>query len=271
MIRSILLQSLWAFPLLFCISCKNDPKTTDNNTTDSTSEITVVETPAFEIKNLKKTIGDCATENNCLEVIVDYPFLNGVKPAIQDRINGAIAQEIIASLDMGDTTGTITIGQAILEWANVFQEYLSEDPGERVVFTYQCEGKGRIYENYAITELPASTYTGGAHPNYYIYLSTYNLTTGDVIELEDIIVDNKAFNTIVEKAFYDFIEADGERPIEKENYFWDKGFYLPANFAITEKGLQFIYNPYEITAYALGSFDFMVPYADLEGIIDLPK
>jgi Protein of unknown function (DUF3298)/Deacetylase PdaC len=252
--------------MLLCYSCKNEPKLN----TDESTTAPIVFNPNFEKKTITQKIGDCEKNEACLDISIQYPLLTGVKADVQDTINKYILNEVIESMQIGDSTGLSTIEQATQLWVDMYKEYLSEDIDEQVKLSYDLEGSGYIYKHYAVTELPVYTFTGGAHPNHYTSLSNYNLNTGKLIEMEDIIADSTAFRAIVAKAFYDFIGSLNEDASDKDTYFWGKAFYLPSNFAIKEKGLYFLYNPYEIAAYALGSQEFTVPFSELGATIKLP-
>lgn len=253
--------------LLFNCSCKNSTQTQSSS---SEPEV-VVDNPVFQKKTVEKKIGNCETDNSCLEMITTYPTLTGVKPEIQKKINNSILEEVVGTMELENEIkpGPFAIDSATQKWIDVYTEYLNEDIQDRVAMTFQLDGKGTIYKHYAVTELPISTYTGGAHPNYLSLFSNYNLNTGELIEMEDIVTDSIAFNKAVEKAFQMEIKEKGT-DADEDLYFWGKPFYLPANYAITEKGLYFIYNPYEIAAYAFGITEFTVAYEDLEGAIKLP-
>ena len=52
-----------------------------------------------------------------------------------------------------------------------------------------------------------------------------------------------------------------------ENYFFENGkFNLPENFYISNKGLVFLYNPYEIKPYVAGTTELVIPFANLKKI-----
>ncbi|MFT4667433.1 MAG: hypothetical protein ACI8YQ_002243 [Polaribacter sp.] len=262
------LRYLLILCLLFNFSCKDTPKTT---TTSASEPKANVNNPAFRQKTVEKKIGDCGEGSDCLEVTATYPILSGVKAEIQEKINNDIMEEVIASMEIEQEVkpGPFAIDSATQQWVEAYQEYLNEDLQYRVAMTFQLDGKGSIYKHYAVTELPVSTYTGGAHPNYLSLFSNYNLNTGALIEMEDIISDSIAFKKVVEKAFKQAVEKK-EGDLDMSLYFWDKPFYLPANYAITEKGLYFVYNPYEVAPYAFGLTAFTVAYKDLEGLVKLP-
>ncbi|MNL65691.1 hypothetical protein D3C87_1900590 [compost metagenome] len=53
----------------------------------------------------------------------------------------------------------------------------------------------------------------------------------------------------------------------KDKYFFENDtFSLNQNFTITEKGLKFLYNPYEIKAYVYGTTELLIPFAELKDI-----
>ena len=49
--------------------------------------------------------------------------------------------------------------------------------------------------------------------------------------------------------------------------FPDLKFDLPQNIAVVKEGIRFLYNPYEMTAYALGEFDLLLTWEQLGGLI----
>ncbi|MDT9252441.1 RsiV family protein [Limnospira sp. PMC 1280.21] len=51
-----------------------------------------------------------------------------------------------------------------------------------------------------------------------------------------------------------------------ENGFWvtDSTFYLPQQFGLNDKGLIFVFNPYEISPYVMGAHEIVIPYEALK-------
>jgi hypothetical protein len=89
-----------------------------------------------------------------------------------------------------------------------------------------------------------------------------------VIQLEDLIIAGgmekltSVGNTI-------FRKQEGLTPTQSlDNYsFENNKFSLNTNFLITDKGLMFFYNTYEIRSYAEGPMELLLPYASLKGIL----
>jgi hypothetical protein len=40
------------------------------------------------------------------------------------------------------------------------------------------------------------------------------------------------------------------------------------NFCITKKGILFLYNPYEIAAYAMGEIELFIPFEELKTVVN---
>jgi hypothetical protein len=116
------------------------------------------------------------------------------------------------------------------------------------------------YETYA--------YTGGAHPNSNSSFYTFDLESGRMLTLADMVSDTTALLSVVENAFRKNQELLPQNNLEEQGYFLRDGrFFLPANVGMSREGMVFYYNPYEIAAYALGPIQVTVPYEQLNGIL----
>ncbi|MBC8152828.1 MAG: DUF3298 domain-containing protein, partial [Bacteroidetes bacterium] len=101
--------------------------------------------------------------------------------------------------------------------------------------------------------LETYAYTGGAHPNTYRTLLSFDRHTGQPLHLTDFVSDTTGLLPMVEQAFRDKQGVRSDQSLEDEGYFLRDGrFFLPENVAAGRDGLIFYYNPYEIAAYALG-------------------
>ncbi len=110
------------------------------------------------------------------------------------------------------------------------------------------------------------SYLGGAHPNSYQTYLNFNRKTGELIQLEDITLDQEAVLNVAEQQFRTTYNLSPEDPLTKAGLF-ENELVLPKNFAITNKGLIFLYNPYEIGPYAAGYYEFTIPWESLAGLV----
>lgn len=107
------------------------------------------------------------------------------------------------------------------------------------------------------------SYHGGAHGTYVEAYCSLDRKTGKIIGEADIFVDSAsdALATIIREALK---HSASEVSDEVDASSLDEVLYatnddlINDNFIITATGLRYYYNPYEIAAYAYGSF-----YADL--------
>ena len=117
------------------------------------------------------------------------------------------------------------------------------------VFSNQNEVLTISYEN--------DGFSGGAHGYYNILFKNFDLKNNAVIQLSDVFIDvNKIdWNKILMKNF--------KNPDQKEMLLVDK---IPVNnnFYFDSQNITFVYNQYEITAYAAGVVEISIPFAELK-------
>lgn len=111
-------------------------------------------------------------------------------------------------------------------------------------------------------------YTGGAHGLYGSVNYTYDLQSEKLISLEDLFVMN--FESILETAINEQLRSDLN--LLPDALLSDEGFFVEVvtatpNFMLSETGITFHYNIYEIAPYAAGSIDITVPYDEILAII----
>ncbi len=114
-----------------------------------------------------------------------------------------------------------------------------------------------------------TSYTGGAHTNYWASLATFDLERGELASLDELLVDDAraALDRAGEAAFRRAREIAADRSLEEEGFWFEEGFHVGENWAVVADGLEFHFDPYEVGSYALGSSDFVIPWAELDGIV----
>ncbi len=255
--------------LLVSLSCKNQkstPEETPPSSNDSTKPL------SFTTETKKWADGDCDKgDHACLTIELNYPLAKDGKIGVAEKINDHIRDYLIVSLEMEDSEEDITsLDQAAQRYIKSFQEE-KESMGDMAHrWAIEIDGKHATYKNILVIRLLSYTNTGGAHPNVYQSFTNFDIDSGEELYYEDFVIDSLALLKIAEERFYTSRnEMDGG--IEKDDAFWGKPFYLPENFAVTNKGVKFFYNNYEVLAYVFGPTEFTISYADLKGIMRLDK
>ena len=115
-------------------------------------------------------------------------------------------------------------------------------------------------------------YMGGAHGlntrNYY----NFDLTTGKLITEKDLFVDNykELLSDLIKKRMVEESKESNEKDpildLENSDY-WTDSIKPNGNFYITDEGINYVFNPYEIAPYALGETEVTLPFDRLKGIL----
>lgn len=115
------------------------------------------------------------------------------------------------------------------------------------------------------------SYAGGAHGNYGGLGINYNAKTGKLIEFDELSEDaGKFYNDTLA-----FNQALAQTDEYKERLFtedflgegeFEKVLYADEKWFLSNDGLVFISNPYELGPYAAGVIEFVIPYDDLDGM-----
>ena len=167
-------------------------------------------------------------------------------------------------------TGGITIEELA---ENFFREYETARKEFPVSWSYQFELTGSVLLNRSdllTVDLSYYAFTGGAHGNSHTEYFVFDTRTGKRLGLNDVFAEDfeERLNTLIDSRYRQMRglspaeRLDGEKGILFENY-----IRFNSNFALTDKGVAFFYNQYEIAAYAYGTTKIDLPYSELAGIL----
>lgn len=148
------------------------------------------------------------------------------------------------------------------QWYNYDFEITSElEKGRDSVWNY----KVITYQN-----------TGGAHPNTWAKWVNIDSRDGHVISREEVFrnADTPLLRQLILKKI---IEASNERletdtitcleGLRANGVLLDEEVFIPENFLLTDNGMTFLYNPYEIAPYFMGSFELNVSDEETESCL----
>lgn len=110
---------------------------------------------------------------------------------------------------------------------------------------------------------------GGAHPNTWTSAYCFDVQSGDLLSLADVLTDEKRVREVVSQHILDTITKDPYKDALLDDYESYVNDVMTENtFYLNDKGLVVICNPYMVTAYAAGTIKVEVPYGELSGIIN---
>lgn len=241
----------------------------DETENDQTLSDAISATPyGITITNLTESSSFKANEDSSvcvLEAAASYPEITiEGNPSAAEKINSAIASEL-------DTFWNFEQENA----GYAEEEYLMsvDDPDYSFApytadFSYEtkrCDDKllSIVFKQY--------DYSGGAHGNTWSYGITFDTVTGERLYLETISDDYTVFyqmlannlnHQVTLPAYKDFVFSDFTSDVE------DSLLKDSASWYFDRSGMSFISNPYVLGSYAAGTFEFNIPYKELEGLKD---
>lgn len=115
-----------------------------------------------------------------------------------------------------------------------------------------------------------SSYSGGTHPSLSTASVTYDLSTGNALTLEDILVDgidnssladlvNQALSPNAEDLWYDYEETISDH--------FSGNLKDASNWYFSKTGLCFHFEPFMIAPYSAGTIIASIPYDRLDGVL----
>ncbi|MEJ2584105.1 MAG: DUF3298 domain-containing protein [Robiginitalea sp.] len=200
---------------------------------------------------------ECET---CPSVHVSIFKATGNGP-LEESVNTAQREEIIALLDYDEETDARDIPGAIKAFQDGFRKIQEEFPEE--LTSWEASVKTTFaYSDAQVVCLQMETYvfTGGAHGYSATRYLNFDRKSGKEIDGTDLFKDPAAFTDFVEKSFRQQYEIPSDAPINSTGFmFAENQFSLPQNIGFNSEGMVLHYNPYEAASYADGALVLEFP------------
>ncbi len=112
------------------------------------------------------------------------------------------------------------------------------------------------------------SYGGGAHGNHATMIASYDWAQKKVLKLTDVFQPKfeKTVNAALANALRRQFNLKKNDPLK--SILFDNSIQSTTNFCITQKGILFLYNPYEIAAYAYGEIELFVPFEEVKNVLN---
>jgi hypothetical protein len=247
-------------------SCKNSPKVED--TEEENPQVSEI---SFELKDFMRESSMCKQDTmRCARASAVYPVAVGPERIIRP-INDTIMYYVKSSLAIfaiEESEVLVSIDTIARRFIEEYESSALESPDFAVPWEVDTQGEV-LFQNpkLASVNLSSYSYAGGAHPNSMVTLLNFDLKTGALLELKDLVTNLGRLAKLAELRFRQVHELNPSDDLNDSGFFWGESFFLPSNFAVIEEGLYFYYNPYEAAAYALGPTDFTLKFEELEDIL----
>lgn len=248
--------------LFFTLSCNKEKRTAE----------TLPETPKKELPAVEKFTVDSIKVEDSLKIdknlTVEFKSKLLFFPQIKDK---ALLDSIytLEKIKADDYTKANITKQLELKKSNFFDETKESlkdwKPDVKQIWDSNSQMNVFSNENDLLTiKYSGDGFTGGAHGYYYEFYRIFDLKNNKTLQLSDVISDrdSKLWNRILMDNFLknDLKNGQAEMLLVKE-------IPLNSNFYFDKDHIYFLYNQYEITAYAAGPVLIKIPFSAIKPLL----
>ena len=230
-----------------------------------------LQTKVFE-QSASYALTEGAADSISVQVRLEYP-VSGAAPAVID----AMTRTIIGQALMEDG-GKPDIAAAVQRYIDVtVQDYrdtnlplygqVREEELEGALLSWEDQVSGYFsgqYKDIISYDVYAYSFTGGAHGLAGDYVMNFNLKDGTLVGEGDFFVPG------YQEELSALLTAHLRESMPDEdsyNALFVKDIEPNGNFKVSEEGVTYIYGPYEIGPYYLGSIEVTVPWEELGTLV----
>ncbi len=260
-VNSLLLSAL----LIFCLGCEKKPETVQQR--PQPARQAPPDTLRYECQRFQRSyVSDDSLQQSLITLLFVYPrFTAGVADSLNAFIKALLCQSIY------DNARTDSLGQVFDQMKASYQSLQADFPEYNTPWELQRR-VAVIHNTKALISLRLAevVFTGGAHPNQKRTYYSLTQPQNRVLALNDILADPGAaeLKRIAEQEFRRSKNLLPDTPLDQAGFWFDGNqFQLPDNWALTDKGLLFYYNPYEIAAYNQGPIRLVLPYGRIKPLL----
>lgn len=246
-------------------ACQSEKKTAVNTSPADSSIMNSSVSLAFKYDSVKVysnpplSAGKTVTDTS--KAVITYPVFE------DQTVNNFVLQKILGTADEGKKYDSYkAYADDFIKGFDDFRKAEKDYPQ-----TWFLDIKTAVIRqtgNYLGLKVTYVNYSGGAHPNsIYTYLN-YDPKDSKEIVLDSLILPGSMpkLTAIAEQIFRKNEKLSATASLKDGYFFENDKFKLNNNFTITDKGLQFLYNPYEIKAYVYGPTELLIPFSELRAI-----
>ncbi|MCA1762456.1 MAG: DUF3298 domain-containing protein [Flavobacteriales bacterium] len=258
--RAIILSTL----LFAAVACNNEQPKSETDT--ATIEKEAAEPWEMDVEVFSKEEKDCASDE-CSYIELRIPVLKNGDTDVRSNINEYVDSYIRETVKtrLPEPIGNASFEVMCESFLEGYELFKLEFPDSPHSWFLELNGDSSILaDEYFTASLLSYEYMGGAHPNSYTHLQSFDLETGNRIDIES----KYGLDNLLTEAEAKFREAHSLSESDDLNdagfLFEDGVFHLPENMGLTPKGVLMIYNSYEVASYSVGATTITIPYSELD-------
>ena len=199
------------------------------------------------------------TQDSCFEMKLKVEFpTKGADTTALKNVQRTLVTDLFTEKYV-DVPAESLLGAYIAACHEEYNLVQTDIKGSPILYHYQEHLTAvPLYESDKLLSYEATRYlfTGGAHGLETTMCWVFDVTTGNQLTEDDIFVENYSDSLVT--ILTQLLEADAAKRGLKLKDFWLQQLIPNGNFAITEDGLFYQFNPYDIAPYAVGSTRLLV-------------
>lgn len=217
------------------------------------------------------SLGGCSP-SPCVSVSLSaVPEILTVLPS--DEVERRLRSEIMAVLYAPiDIEGNEPTPENLIAEINTRLEEYSQVTSAPIDWKLRREARlSHANHDVLSVEVVSEGYLGGAHGFADKTLMTFDAHTGARLSVSDVVSESvrATLSKIVEAEFRRARNIPSSQSLQEAGFFILPGQEMPLaeNFALTERGLELQYNPYEVGPYSMGATRVIVPREAVEPLL----
>ncbi len=188
---------------------------------------------------------------------------------------GALQQLFIASLHMQGNTPREAAEKYATDYIDNYRKELKPHIKKakrkdnawmnyQSIITTQSLYNAHNFWGYSIADY---TFTGGAHGMTTTTYNVVDMQSGKMLTLKDLFAeaDHPTINTMLRRQLADDLGCNIEQ-LASKNYETDN-IVVDDNFVLGDTSITWLYNPYDIAPYSIGSVTISLPYRAIAGYL----
>ena len=196
------------------------------------------------------------------------------------KVNAALVQFLFNKTDVSIETAFKVYTDSLQEVSRAdMKEFYRPDDEDLFQFDYDYQLTSELAENTRPDIMGYCRkyyeYTGGAHGSYFVCYANVDLRSGKILTVDDVFVEEKQSDILqlLMKQLMADNECESINELRENTGLTMLGdlFLSDHNFLLTTGGIDFIYNQYEIAAYACGITTIHLTYEQLAGMVKIGK
>ena len=227
----------------------------------------------YDMVKYNKTSAGCDSlrNDNCADIKIEFPQISlSENKIVEEKINQSIiflfSQDILGGTESSDFEVLMN------EFIQDYKSFKEEFPDAAQSWVIERSGEVKLNKaNIFSIDYTEYAFTGGAHPNTFVSFKNFNLNNGEEISLDELLTleKQKELTKIAEQEFRQLKQLGPDDDLGSAGFWFENNkFSLNDNFLISDSGLVFYYNNYEITAYAFGPSELEIPYTKIKTLVD---